>query len=80
MGEESPRRPRAEVRPAGSWQEPEALGWIEVKVYELARGQTQIRVKWPEGARDDTPEGIARQNEFLTFVKAELDLIDPGPG
>jgi hypothetical protein len=54
------------------------LGWVQVLVHALERGQCEIRVSWPDDALGDDAEGAARRQRFAEFVIAELeaDLAD----
>jgi hypothetical protein len=54
------------------------LGWVQVLVHALDRGQCEIRVRWPDDSEGDDAEGAARRQRFAEFVIAELeaDLAD----
>ncbi len=57
-------------------EEDDPIAEIQVKVYAMERGQTQILIKWPPGVRDDDQPGSQdRRKAFLEFVQSELEVI-----
>lgn len=56
--------------------EDEPIAEVQVKIYAMERGQTQILISWPPGVRDDDQPGSqARRKAFLEFVQSELEVI-----
>jgi hypothetical protein len=49
------------------------LGWVQVLVHALERGQCEIRVRWPDDSQGEDAEGAARRQRFAEFVIAELE-------
>jgi hypothetical protein len=66
-------RPTAHIGSADEEPERPVVGWVEVLVHALERGQCEIRVRWPADAQGKDAEGAARRERFARFVIAELE-------
>jgi phage I-like protein len=54
-------------------EQPPAVGWVQVLVYAVERGQCEIRVRWPDDALEEDAAGAAKRQRFARFVVAELE-------
>ena len=70
--------PRPHMASGNEAPERPVLGWVQILVHSLERGQCEIRVGWPDDAQSEDGEGHARRERFAKFVIAELeaDLAD----
>jgi hypothetical protein len=66
-------KPTAHVASEDEVPELPVLGWVQVLVHALERGQCESRVCWPDDALGDDAEGAGRRQRFAQFVIAELE-------
>ncbi len=66
-------RPTAHIASEDEIPKRPILGWVEVLVYAMERGQCEIRVCWPDDALGEDAEGAARRRRFAEYVIAELE-------
>ena len=71
-------KPTAHVASGDEVPDRPVLGWVQVLVHALERGQCEIRVSWPDDSEGEDAESAARRQRFAEFVIAELqaDLAD----
>ena len=71
-------KPTAHMASEDEVPERPVLGWVQVLVHALERGQCEIRIRWPDDSHGEDAEGVARRRRFAEFVIAELeaDLAD----